>query len=119
MDLKIQATLDQAEQLYYQAKEELCKPEEDVVPYSVCQSSFNSVTNYLNSFILRNGRDLPLQQGIEELLTQCRAIDERFQDLHLSPLYDPKRTEDVWMNMDTAQDFLSMAEKTRKLVTQA
>jgi len=116
MDQQVKAKLDQAEQLFYKAKDELCKPEEDVVPYSVCQSSYHSAVNYLSGFLLKRGNMVSESITLEDLLKQCREIDPKFQDLHLTPFYYPAQSEDVWMNMDTAHDFLAMAEKTRQMV---
>jgi len=119
MDQLVKAKIDQAEAFFYKAKEELCKPQEDVVSYSVCQSSYNSVVNYLESFLLDNNGSMPESSSVQDLLESCRKLDVKFKELHLAPLYHPTQVEDVWMNMDTAQDFLAMAQNTRQIVNGA
>lgn len=119
MNQKINATLDQATIDLANAKEGLSKPEEDVVPYSVCKGAYQSIVGFLSAYLMQNGRELPEEVSIAHLLSSCREVDVRFNDLHLSPFYHPKETEDVWMNLDTATDFYAMAEKTRDMVQDA
>ncbi|MDX1627843.1 MAG: hypothetical protein R3345_04035 [Fulvivirga sp.] len=115
MDYKTKFSREKAEDLYLKAKDELCKPEEDVVPYSVCRNAYYSITNYLGSYLSMNGVKLSESDSVEDLLNKCRTVDKRFNDLHLSPLYNPTETEDVWMNLDTANDYIKMAESTRQI----
>lgn len=82
MDQKINATLEKAERHLDQAKDALCKPEEDVVPYSVCKSAYESIIHYLSGFLMRNGRDMPETVSVQELLTFCREVDPSFNELH-------------------------------------
>ncbi|MEQ9403912.1 MAG: HEPN domain-containing protein [Cyclobacteriaceae bacterium] len=114
----MKAKLDQAEEYFDKAKEELCKPEEDVVPYSICQSSYHAVVNYLSSFLIDNGATIPESENVESLLANCRELDQKFKKLHLVPMYNPTQSEDVWMNLDAAHDYLKMADNTRQMVRQ-
>ena len=98
------------------ANEGLCKPEEDVVPYYACENAHRAIINLLTAYAQRQGRDLPVEQNVRELLVLCRGIDPLFDKLHLSPFYHPTDTEDIWMNLDTAGDFLKIAEKTQEIV---
>lgn len=116
MDQKINSTLAQAEKHITEARNLLCKPEEDVVPYGVCKSAHQAIVNYLMAYLMRNGRDIPDTHTVENMLTYCREIDSKFNELHLAPFYHPTETEDIWMNLDTATDFLKMAETTKSLV---
>ncbi|NVK49567.1 MAG: hypothetical protein HWE09_07340 [Cyclobacteriaceae bacterium] len=109
--------LDKADQFISAAKEELCKPEEDVVAYSVCWNAHRAVINYLGSFLKEKGMEFQDNANLEDLLKQCRAIDGKFHGLNLSPMYHRADTEDVWMNLDMANDFIAMAENTRKVVS--
>ncbi len=117
MDQKIRAATEQATNQLSNAQIGLSKPEEDVVPYSVCKSAYNAIINYLSVFLMRNGRDIPEDVTVQELLTHCREVDPIFEELHLAPFYHPTQTEDVWMNLDTANDFVAMAVKTRDMVS--
>jgi len=116
MDHAVKTKIDVAEDLLDRAREELCKPEEDVVPYSVCQSAYNSVVSYLSGVLINHTIEVPEPVKVEELLKRCRALNAKYKDLHLEPMYDPKKSEDVWMNLDTAKDYLKMAEKTRQMI---
>lgn len=98
------------------AKEGLNKPEEDVVPYSICRNAYDSIVDYLSIFLISSGCELPTDHTVRSLLTACRKAETQFQSLHLSPLYDPTQTEDLWMNLDMANDFIAMAEMTRDKV---
>lgn len=116
MNRVVKSQIDEAERLFYQAKEELCKPEEDVVPYSVCQNAYKSVVSYLSSVLINH--DIPIEEPIkvEKLLTNCRSLNPKYNNLHLSPMYHPFATEDIWMNLDMAKDYVAMAEKTRQMI---
>jgi len=116
MEQSIKSTLDKAEDFLSRAKSELYKPREDVVSYSVCQNAYYAIVNYLGSFLMDNGVEFQESSNVADLLSSCREIDAKFKDLHLAPLYHPTQSEDVWMNLDTANNFLAMAESTRKMV---
>ena len=116
MEPPIKLALDKADNLLSRANNELCKPEEDVVPYSICQSAYYAIVNYLGSFLLENGIEFQESDSVSDLIQKCRDVDGKFNDLHLAPLYNPTQTEDVWMNLDAANDYIAMAENTRKFV---
>ncbi|GEM_PF-1212399 len=116
MEITIDSRLEKAEQLLDNANEGLCKPEEDVVPYMICQNSNDAIVQLLSAFIKDSGKILPPQQTVENLLKVSREINADFKDLHLAPFYHPTDTEDIWMNLDTAKDFLKMAEKAKEIV---
>jgi hypothetical protein len=116
MEQSIKLTLDKAEDLLSRAKEGLCKPQEDVVPYAICQSAYYAIVNYLGSVLIDNGDEFQESSNVSDLLSSCRLIDDKFNELHLAPLYHPTESEDVWMNIDAANDYIAMAENTRKIV---
>ncbi len=118
-DQKAQTVLVQADQLFKIAQEELSRPEEDVVPYSVCRNSFKSVNKYLLGFLLKHGMDIHASMSLEVLLDRCREIDPKFNRLNLDPLYSSSKPEDVWMDMDTVKEFIALAMQTRKMVAAA
>ncbi len=119
MDQKISSTIEQAEAFLASAQNELCKPEEDAVPCSICKYAHGAIVNFLSAYLMRNGRDVPESHTVEELLTFCREVNPQLKELHLAPFYHPTDTEDIWMNMDTANDFYKMAEKTKEMVDPA
>lgn len=116
MEQITKSTLETAEELLSRANNELCKPEEDIVHYSVCQNAYDAIVNYLGSFLIKNGSEFDKSSNIEDLLSRCRAIDNRFNELHLAPLYHPMQNKDVWMSLETVNSFMAMAKNTRKIV---
>ena len=116
---KAQTALIQADELFKNAQEELTRPEEDVVPYSVCRNAFKSVNKYLSVYLLRHGIDIHASMSLDVLLNRCREIDPKFGDLNLDPLYSTSEPEDVWMDMDTVKEFIDLASQTRSMVGKA
>lgn len=116
---EVKTVLDQANELFDTAREELFKPEEDVVHYMVCQNAFKSVQRYLTAFLLKNGIDLPDTVSLEVLLNRCREIDNAFNHLDLRPLLHASDEDDVWVDIETAKEFLELAAQARKIVAQA
>ena len=116
---KFQTTLDQADELFNSAQEELARPEEDVVPYSVCRSAFKSVNKYLTGYLLKHGMDIHSSMSLEEMLKKCQEIDPKFNDLDLKLLYSTSEDEDVWMDMAIVKQYIGLAEQTKKLVEPA
>ncbi len=115
-DQKIQHTLDSADVHFNAAKEELCRPEEDVVPYMVCNNAYKAVGKYLTGFLLKNGIEIHNSMSLDVLLNLCRDVDPKFKDLHLSPLMHTAHPEDVWVNMHTVRKFIDLATQTRLMV---
>jgi len=111
--------LETADELLSRANNELCKPEEDVVHYSVCQNAYDAIVNYLGSFLLENNVEFEKSSSVEDLLSICRSIDKRFNELNLAPLYNPNKSQDAWMSIHTANNFMAMAVNTRKMVQEA
>ncbi|TRX49856.1 hypothetical protein FNH22_26490 [Fulvivirga sp. M361] len=117
-DQKVNTTFDQADELFRIAQEELCKPEEDVVPYMVCRNAFKSVNKYLTAFLLKHGMDIHASMSLEVLLDACRQIDPAFNELNLNLLYSTGEKEDVWMDMGTVNEYIALAKQTRQMVGQ-
>ncbi len=116
---KAQTAISQAEEMYRNAQEELARPEEDVVPYSVCRNAFKSVNKYLSGYLLQHGVDIHASMSLDALLSQCQAINPKFNDLNLDPLYSTSEPEDVWMDMDVVKEYIDIASKTRAMVGQS
>ena len=113
---KAQTAIIQADELFKIAQEELARPEEDVVSYSVCRNAFKSVNKYLSGYLLRHGIDIHASMSLDVLLNRCQEIDAKFSDLNLDPLFSSSLSEDVWMDMETVKEFIDLASKTQKMV---
>lgn len=117
-DQRAKTALDQADQLYFSAQEELARPEEDVVPYMVCRNAFKAVNKYLIGYLIINGLDVHSSMSIEDMVTNCRKLNEGFKALNLSPFYSTSEDEDVWMDMKTMYEFIDLATQTKEIVKQ-
>jgi hypothetical protein len=110
--------IEQGEEHYHNAQEELFKPAEDVVHYMVCRSAYKASHKFLTGFLMQNGIQINSKLTLEELLKMCREINPAFKSLKLDPFFHATEEEDVWMDLATAQEFLRLATETRKLAQQ-
>jgi len=68
------------------ANEELFRPEEDIVPYSVCKNSQFAIESYLKGFLLDNNIDITNFDTIGKLFEQCKRINKNFEKIDLSDI---------------------------------
>ena len=118
-DLKTKTTYDQADELYQNAQEEYSRPEEDVVPYSVCRGAYKAVNKYLTGYLMKNGMDVHASMSLETLLSHCKEINNEFHNLNLDLMYNTEDQENVFMDVKTVRRYLSLADQTRQLVGDA
>ena len=67
-----------------EANEELFRPEEDIVTYSVCKNAQYAIENYLKGFLLQNGIDITDFKTINTLFEQCKKINPNFKKVDLT-----------------------------------
>ena len=115
-DQKINSTMSQADELFHAANEELCRPEEDVVPYMVCSNAYKSVSKYLTGYLMQNGIEIHNSMPLERLLNLCKDVNPKFDELDLDPLVHTPNPEDIWVDMETVNKFIELATQTRNLV---
>lgn len=111
-----QPILSEADVLLTTAKEELCRPDEDVVHYMVCKHAYKATEKYMAGFLVKNGVRIHNSTSINDLLGQCRSIDPGFKKLNLDPLTRAGDPQDLWMNKHTANEFILLAEQTKSHV---
>ena len=68
------------------AKEELLKPAEDIVSFSVCKNSQFAIENYLKGFLVKNNIEFDVNANIAVLYEKCLNIDERFKNIDLNAI---------------------------------
>ncbi len=68
------------------AKNELFKPSEDIVTYSICKSSQFAIENYLRGFLIRNEIDISTNETIESLYNKCKDVDENFKNIDINAI---------------------------------
>ncbi|WP_158857455.1 HEPN domain-containing protein [Lunatibacter salilacus] len=115
---KFQSTLSEADEMLHQAKEELCRPEEDVVHYNVCKHAYKAIEKYMTGYLIHHGVHILHSNHIKDLLGQCRKIDKKFNDLNFDQVISAEDPEKLMMNLHTAQTFIFLAEKTRGFVAE-
>ena len=115
-DQKVKNTMDQAEELFNAAKEELCRPEEDVVPYLVCRNAYKSVDKYLTAYLMQNGIEIHNSLTLDRLQNMCSEVNPEFSGLDLQAMLHTRKPEDIWVNMETVRKFIDLATQTRLLV---
>ncbi len=67
-----------------EAKQELFRPEEDMVSYLVCKNSQHAIENYLKGYLVKNGVDVEDCNSIDSLYNQCLVINKNFEKVDLS-----------------------------------
>ncbi len=111
-------TLKDANEYYDAAQEELCRPEEDLVPYKICRSAYKSVGNYLAAYLFNHGFEVRDEMTLEFLLEKSISFDPKFEVLDLKPLFygNAHHEEVIHATAETMQVYLGIAEQTRDLV---
>lgn len=84
MKTKTNKLFDNAIEKLNEASEELFRPEEDVVTYSVCKNAQYAIENFLKGFLVNNGIDPSNIKTINELYEQCKTINKKFENIDLS-----------------------------------
>lgn len=110
-------TLEQADIYFENAREEAARPEEDVIPYSVCRHAYKAVSHYLTGYLQHHGKHITTTLSLNELLEECRKVNAQFNDLDCT-LMNTKDPEE-WMNMDVMKQYYHLAKQTRQIVTGA
>jgi HEPN domain-containing protein len=67
-----------------EAKQELFRPEEDIVSYLVCKNSQHAIEDYLKGYLVKNGVQTENLTTIENLFDQCVSINPNFKKVDLS-----------------------------------
>ena len=86
MNSRPEAFLKEAKKNLDLAKNELLKPSEDIVTYSVCKNSQFAIENFLKGYLTKNNIDIELNDTIETLYNKCLSFDENFKNIDLSAI---------------------------------
>lgn len=86
METRAQAFFKEATKKLKSAKEELFKPSEDMVSYSICKNSQFAVENYLKGFLSKNNVDFSLEDTIDSLYNKCIKVDESFKKIDMTAI---------------------------------
>lgn len=68
------------------AKQELYRPEKDLVAFSVCKNAQHAIEHYLKGYLLNNDVQIKDNSTIDQLYNQCLRINKNFKKVDLSDL---------------------------------
>ena len=105
------------------AKDELNRPSEAIVTFSVCQQSKNVLSDFLRSFLLLNGIKTTGLADLESLRMACSLIDTRFEQIDLSCMScHPTITDGndhYCLDIERVRKCLDIADQVKKTVDDA
>lgn len=86
MDTRSHVFFNKATNKLELAKEEIFKPLEDIVSYSVCKNSQFAIENFLKGFLIHNNVKIEATETIASLYEKCVAFDKDFQNIDISSI---------------------------------
>ncbi|HEY9168120.1 MAG TPA: HEPN domain-containing protein [Lutibacter sp.] len=86
MKSRSEAYFKEAEKKLKSAKEELFKPAEDIVSYSVCKNAQFAIENFLKGYLTKNNIELQPNETIASLYDKCASIDKHFKSIDLNAI---------------------------------
>lgn len=86
MKSRSEAFFKEASKKLNSAKEELFKPAEDIVSYSVCKNAQFAIENFLKGYLTKNNVELAQNESINSLFDKCIGIDKNFKNIDLSAI---------------------------------
>lgn len=86
MKSRSEAFFKEAEKKLKSAKEELFKPAEDIVSYSVCKNAQFAIENFLKGYLTKNNVELQHDETIASLYDKCVGIDKNFTTIDLNTI---------------------------------
>ena len=86
MKARSDAFLREAEKKLDIAKEEMFKPAEDIVSYSVCKNSQFAIENFLKGYLTQHEVKLQTNETITSLYDKCIVIDKNFKTIEMGAI---------------------------------
>lgn len=109
---------DTAQHLLAAAEHEDERSAEDAVTHLICTNARLSLSNFLAGFLIR--RQIPVHHPVTlvHLLEQCKALDDRFASIDLTPVHCRHETHDKDYCLEIAQvgACLRIAQQARDIV---
>ena len=84
MEERAKVFFDHAVKKLNEANEELFRPQEDMVTYTVCKNSQHAIESYLKGYLLKNNVAIDNLDTIDSLFEACKKVNKKFGkvDLH-------------------------------------
>jgi HEPN domain-containing protein len=86
MKTRSEAFFKEASKKLKAAKEELFKPAEDIVCFSVCKNSQMAVENYLKGYLIKNNIEITYTDTIDSLYAKCKKFDSNFRNIDMDDM---------------------------------
>lgn len=86
MKSRSEAFFSEASKKLNSAKEELFKPAEDIVSYSICKNAQFAIENFLKGYLTKNNVELQPSETIASLYDKCVIIDKNFTSIDLNTI---------------------------------
>ncbi len=106
----------EANNLITEAKNELARPEEDVVTYTVCEKAFTAVRKLLMHYLEDKEIEMSGDHTFYELIEICQKHNPALRKIDFEPMLEFRDKEDIWADLSIANIYVDIAEKTKKLV---
>ena len=84
MEERAHAFFDHAVKKLNEANEELFRPEEDMVTYTVCKNSQYAIESYLKGYLLKNEVAIDNLDTIDSLFEACKKVNKNFEKVDLN-----------------------------------
>lgn len=112
--------LMEGDKLLESANGEANHPEEDVVAIMVCNNAKESLRKYLNYFLIGHNIEPDVRQSLEQLRSQCNAVDNRFKSIDFSSMrcgdFESDDDQEYCIDIGKVCNCLSLANQTKQLI---
>ncbi len=109
-----------ADRLLQVADAEMNRAAEDAVTHLICHNSRESISHYLQGYLLKR-KVVPTEPiTINSLLEQCAELDPHFRNIDFTKVpcrFETQATE-YCLDMETVKECYDVARRTEKLVKQ-
>lgn len=103
--------------------EELNRPEEDVMTFSVCHQTRGIISDFLSAYLVSKGKDIQSVTDIATLGEMSRALDNQFTAINLeSMICHPGKLENeetYCMDLARVRTCLTIANSIKGIVAQS
>ena len=102
------------------ALEEQMRPEEDIVPFSICHNSRISIRMYLLSYLIKHGIQPESDESMKVLLLRCEEINAGFAALDISEIEcrgsRANNNDEYCLSVDDVTNCFDAANEVKKLI---
>jgi len=95
--------------------EEMNRPEEDVMTFSICNQTRTVIMDLFRSWLTSHGKEHASVNDLETLYTMCCDIDDRFRSMDVRGMYcysgKPEGKDEYCLDMDQVKSCLHLANR--------